>query len=87
MNDVILYSKPYCPYCDAAKALLASKGIAPKVIDVSTDFALLRAMMDKTGQRTVPQIFIGETHVGGYDDLSALEKENKLDELLKAQPK
>jgi len=82
MQNVVIYSTQVCPYCVRAKMLLQKKGAEYKEIDVSnpTD---REAMIEKTGgARTVPQIYIGETHVGGADDLYALESEGKLDELL-----
>jgi glutaredoxin 3 len=80
-----MYSTGVCPYCQMAERLLRSKGVA--VIDkVRVDLEPERRaeMMEKTGRRTVPQIYIGETHVGGYDDLAALDRAGKLDELLGA---
>jgi len=80
-----MYSTGVCPFCQMAERLLRSKGVA--VIDkIRVDLEPERRveMMEKTGRRTVPQIYIGETHVGGYDDLAALERGGKLDELLGA---
>ena len=83
MAKVTRYSTGVCPYCQMAERLLTSKGVAviEKVrIDLAPD---RRAeMMEKTGRRTVPQIYVGNTHVGGYDDLAALDRAGKLDELL-----
>lgn len=85
MPEITIYTTPYCPYCHAAKALLARKGAAFNEIDVSRDPALRRAMTDRAnGGYTVPQIFIGETHVGGSDDLHALDRRGGLDPLLQA---
>lgn len=82
---VTIYTTPICPYCVRAKELLKTKGVSYTEIDVSADPAVRDAMIEKAGgRRTVPQIFIGETHVGGYDDLAALDKAGKLDPLLKA---
>lgn len=82
---VTIYTTPICPYCNRAKDLLKAKGVAYQEIDVSADPALRDAMVEKAGgRRTVPQIFIGDTHVGGYDDLAALDKAGKLDPMLKA---
>jgi glutaredoxin 3 len=83
MKTVRIYTTPICPYCARAKSLLASKGAAFEEIDVFMD-ADARAEMEANtgGARTVPQIFIGDTHVGGCDDLHALEKAGKLDKLL-----
>ncbi len=83
MRPVEIYTTPTCPYCHAAKRLLDKKGIPYKEIDVSRDASLRSAMMQRAnGRRTVPQIFIGSTHVGGSDDLHALDHAGKLDPLL-----
>ncbi len=82
MPDVLMYSTLVCPYCVMAEQLLSSKGVSVRKIRVDLDPAELRNMMSRTGRRTVPQIFIGDTHVGGYDDLSALEHSGGLDPLL-----
>ena len=83
MPKVVVYSTPYCPYCLMAKHLLSKKGVAYEDIDVSGNWELRDELVAKSGGRmTVPQIWIGETHVGGYDQLSALEREGKLDTLL-----
>lgn len=80
--DVVVYTKPFCPYCTAAKALLREKGVAFREVDVSRDDALREDLVARTGRRTVPQVFVGETHVGGYDDLAALDRKGGLDPLL-----
>ncbi len=83
MAKITMYSTAVCPYCVAAEKLLRSKGVAEiDKIRVDLDPEQLAAMMEKTGRRTVPQIYINETHVGGFDDLSALEHAGKLDLLL-----
>jgi glutaredoxin 3 len=83
MAKVVIYSTPYCPYCLMAKRLLSKKGVAYEDIDVSGNLELRDKLVEMSGGRmTVPQIWVGETHVGGYDDLSALEREGKLDALL-----
>lgn len=83
MKPVEIYTTPYCPYCIAAKKLLDKKGVAFAEIDVSRDPALRQAMTKRSGGgRTVPQIFIGGTHVGGCDDLHALDQRGALDPLL-----
>jgi glutaredoxin 3 len=83
MKEILVYSKEICPYCVRAKALLSRKGAAFKEIKI-TDDATKEEMIKKSGGRmTVPQIFIGDLHVGGCDDLYALEASGKLDELLK----
>ncbi len=83
MKPVTLYGTGVCPYCDMADRLLASKGVANLTkIRVDLQPEQREHMMRITGRRTVPQIFIGELHVGGYDDLSALNRAGKLDALL-----
>ena len=84
MPKVVIYTTPFCPYCMMAKRLLGKKGVAFEEIDVSGDFRLREEMTAKAGRHTVPQIWIGETHVGGYDDLAELERAGKLDPLLAA---
>jgi glutaredoxin 3 len=85
MPKVEIYTTPTCPYCHAAKSLLNDKGVQFEEITV-LDPELRAAMTQRAhGRRTVPQIFVGETHVGGYDDLSALDRQGKLDPLLEAQ--
>jgi glutaredoxin 3 len=82
---VTMYTTAVCPYCTMAERLLKSKGIEEiEKIRVDLDPVIRDAMMQKTGRRTVPQIYIGETHVGGFDDLSALDRAGKLTELLKS---
>ena len=83
MRPVDIYTTPICPYCAMAKRLLDRKGVSYKEIDVSRDPALRQAMVQRAhGRRTVPQIFIGDVHVGGSDDLHALDHAGKLDPLL-----
>jgi glutaredoxin 3 len=83
MQPVTLYTTPYCGYCAAAKRLLAAKGVPYAEIDVSRDAARRTEMIERSrGGRTVPQIFVGETHVGGYDDMNALDRAGRLDPLL-----
>ncbi len=83
MKPVEIYTTPLCGYCHAAKSLLRRKGVAFAETDVSRDPALRAAMMDRAGgRRTVPQIFVGGVHVGGCDDLHALDDAGKLDALL-----
>jgi glutaredoxin 3 len=85
MRPVEIYTTPTCPYCAMAKRLLQKKGAAYAEIDVSRDPALRQAMTQRAhGRRTVPQIFVGDTHVGGCDELYALEDAGKLDPLLSA---
>jgi glutaredoxin 3 len=82
MAAVVIYSTPWCPYCIRAKRLLGEKGVSFTDIDISADPALRQEMIQRSGRHTVPQIWIGEQHVGGCDDLFALERQRKLDELL-----
>ena len=85
MSDIIIYSKNTCPYCVKAKGLLSRKGKQFKEINVELDTNALQEMLAKSGgKRTVPQIFINGTHVGGCDDLYALDAAGKLDALLAA---
>ena len=82
MNEVTIYTKNYCPYCTRAKALLDRKGVAYTDIDVTFDTALQEEMIERSGRRTVPQVFIGDVHVGGSDDLIDAERSGELDGLL-----
>ncbi len=83
MPRIVIYTKSYCPYCHAAKDLLRRKGAPFEEISVDGDRAGQEAMAKKAGGRsTVPQIWIGETHVGGCDDLHALDRAGRLDPLL-----
>ncbi|MDH4583195.1 glutaredoxin 3 [Pseudomonas sp. BN415] len=83
MNDVILYTTRTCPYCVAAKSLLQRKGVRATEVDVQFDPERFREMLERSGgRRSVPQIFIGSRHVGGFDDLAALERQGQLDPLL-----
>ncbi len=84
MPTITVYSTAYCPYCVRAKELLTRKGVAYTEINVEDDTAREAMIAKAGGRRTVPQIFIGETHVGGFDDLNALDKAGKLDAMLKA---
>jgi glutaredoxin 3 len=86
MSKVKIYTTPICPYCVRAKSLLRKKGAEVEEIDVFMDHDARVEMETKAnGRRTVPQIFIGQTHVGGCDDLYALERAGELDPLLKKQ--
>jgi len=85
MQKIVIYTGPMCNYCSAAKHLLNKKKINYTEFDIAIDPSKLQEMQERTkGARTIPQIFIGETYVGGYDELKALEKEGKLDNLLKS---
>jgi glutaredoxin 3 len=82
MTKVEIYTTPWCPYCHAAKSLLTEKGVAFEEVDAANPEVRSAMVQRAHGRRTVPQIFIGETHVGGYDDMAALERRGRLDPLL-----
>lgn len=82
MSKVEIYTTQWCPYCHAAKALLEEKGVAYKEVDAQDPEVRSQMVQRAHGRRTVPQIFIGDTHVGGYDDIAALERRGQLDPLL-----
>lgn len=85
MPNITMYCTGVCPYCTMAERLLESKGVAVTTkIRVDLEPEKRDQMIEKTGRRTVPQIFIGDHHVGGFDDLSALDKAGKLEPMLKA---
>ncbi len=84
-KTIIVYSAGYCPYCDKAKMLLKNKKLPFDEIHVDQDENLKNEMMKRSGRKTVPQIFIGDYHVGGCDDLYALHQDDKLDELVKKE--
>ncbi|ERH53757.1 glutaredoxin [Ectopseudomonas chengduensis] len=84
MQAVTLYTTAYCPYCINAKALLTRRGVTYEEIDVSHSPERMAEMLQRSKRRSVPQIFIGEHHVGGFDDLAALERGGELDALLQA---
>jgi glutaredoxin 3 len=87
MQPVMMYTTEICPYCQRAKALLRQRGVqAIEEVRIDLDPAERERMMARTGRRTVPQIFIGSTHVGGCDDLVALDQRGGLLPLLGAQP-
>jgi len=81
-RQIVIYSKEYCPYCRMARQLLDNKGVDYQLIDIEGKHELREHMIEKSGRRTVPQIFVGDHHVGGFDDLNALERTGKLDDLL-----
>lgn len=86
MPNIVIYTKDYCPYCVKAKTLLKRKGVESNIteIDITHDEKLQQEMLSKSGgKRTVPQIFIGDKHIGGCDDLYALDAAGNLDGLLK----
>lgn len=83
MKTVEIYTSPFCGFCFTAKRLLKQKGVNFSEIDISRDAALKQKMMVRAnGRHTVPQIFIGQTHVGGCDELLSLERAGKLDQML-----
>ena len=84
MSKIVVYSTLLCPYCHRAKALLRSKGIPFTEIDVGMDREKREEMEARAHRHTVPQIFVGDVHVGGCDDLHELDAQGKLDTLLKA---
>jgi glutaredoxin 3 len=79
---IVMYVTGWCPYCQRVRALLTRKGLAFKEIDVEEDGKLREEMIARSGRRTVPQIFIGDRHVGGCDDLMALDGTGELDRLI-----
>ncbi len=84
MKNITVYSGPLCNFCDAAKRLLTRNNLSYKEIDISKEDGLRDEMIKKAnGKRTIPQIFFDDQHIGGYDEVRALEKENKLQDLLK----
>ncbi len=82
MTETTIYLTRWCPFCTRAIALLDSKQVEYTAIDIDADIALRQEMMTRSQRRTVPQIFIGDVHVGGCDDLFALERAGELDKLL-----
>ena len=85
MPDILIYTTAICPYCVMAKRLLDKKGVTYKEINVDSAPGLREELMQKTKRRTVPQIYIGDFHVGGFDDLSALDRAGGLMPLLNAE--
>ena len=86
MPKVLMYCTSACPFCQAAERLLVEKGVKIDKVRVDLEPARRAEMMQKSGRRTVPQIWIGERHIGGCDDLYDLERQGGLDSLLKATP-
>ena len=82
MSKIVVYAADYCPYCRRARALLDSKGVTYEVLDVERNPQLWQEIAERTGRDTIPQIFIGAQHVGGCDDLLALDARGALDLLL-----
>jgi glutaredoxin 3 len=84
MKEVVIYTARYCPYCTSAKALLTRKGVAFTEIDISGNWERRDEMIEKAnGRVTVPQIFIGDLHVGGSEELRTLDRDGRLDQLLR----
>jgi glutaredoxin 3 len=84
MKNVTIYTGPFCNYCEAAKKLLTRNNISFNEINIATvDGAMDEMILKANGKRTIPQIFFDDQHIGGYDEARALEKENKLQELIK----
>jgi glutaredoxin 3 len=81
---VEMYSNAWCPYCAAARSLLGGKNVPFTEINIEQFPERRQEMISRTGRQTVPQIFVGSTHVGGYDDLAAMERAGKLDRLLRS---
>jgi glutaredoxin 3 len=84
MSKVEIYSKNHCPYCQRAKHLLATKGIDFEEIEVTFDADRQQEMIERSGRRTVPQVFIGNVHIGGSDDLAEAHRNGLLDRLIGA---
>jgi glutaredoxin 3 len=84
MAKVVMYTTQSCPYCVQAKVLLRHKGVAFEEVDVSADDELRNRMVEASGRRTVPQIFINDSPVGGFEELRSLEEQGELDRLLAA---
>ena len=82
MSKILMYTTRWCPFCVMAKRLLAAKGVVAEEIAVDSDPARRAEMMQRSGRRTVPQIFIGEKHIGGFEDMAALDHKGELDPLL-----
>jgi glutaredoxin 3 len=86
MAEIQIYTTTICPYCLMAKRLLDKKGVQYTEINVDAEPGLREEMINRTKRRTVPQIYIGDYHVGGFDELYALDQEEKLDDLLEITP-
>jgi len=84
MAHVTIYTRPFCGYCARALSLLSDKGADFTEVEAGMDPKLRQEMMDRSGRATFPQIFVGDRHIGGCDDMMALEREGKLDDLLAA---
>ncbi len=86
MAEITMYGTSWCGFCSMARRLLTQKGATWQEIDVDAEPGRREEMMERSGRRTVPQIWIGERHVGGFDDLSALASSGELDRLLASKP-
>lgn len=82
--EIVIYTTGWCPFCMRAKALLERKGVAYTELDVESGAGLRQQMIERSGRRSVPQVFIGSTHIGGSDELAAAERSGELDRLLAA---
>jgi len=85
LSSVKVYTKKNCPYCVRAKSLLDRKGLEYEEIDAGTDDALRSWLSETTGQRTVPQIFVGDRSLGGFTDIDALDRQGRLDAILRGE--
>jgi len=85
MATIRIYTKRYCPFCVRAKALLDRKGVAYQEIDAEGNDELRTWLAEKTGQKTVPQVFAGDRSLGGFSDIDALDKQGKLDPILRGE--
>jgi glutaredoxin 3 len=85
MTKVEIYTTAWCPYCDAAKSLLQRKGVTYDEVNAQDPETRAAMIQRAHGRRTVPQIFVGERHLGGYDDIAALDRAGKLDPILNGQ--
>ncbi len=83
--EITIYSGHRCAYCNAAKKMFDSKGVEYNEINIHEDPAKAEEMVERTKRQTVPQIFIGDTHIGGFDDMAALNSEGKLDDMLQGK--
>ena len=80
--EIIVYATKTCPFCTMAKSLLDGKGLKYDLIDVGSDRAMWQVLQEKSGRNTVPQVFVGDHHIGGFDELSAADRSGELDQLL-----
>ncbi|WP_144173925.1 glutaredoxin 3 [Pseudomonas sp. Kh13] len=85
MSQVTIYTTQHCPYCVSAKRLLSNKGVIPLEFDIEDSPQYLAEMLQRSRRRTVPQIFVGDVHVGGFDDLASLDRTGGLEALLGAK--